>query len=274
MTPELFFKTLCERKPAGVMATVLSSDGQGPARPGDRLFWSEGRLLAGTVGGGSNEQQVLAACEKLEGTKLELEIDSSLPGPLPSCGGRLRIRLERVDFGNPEEIEFWRNEAEQLLSHQHRLYLMGAGHVAREVAWLAERNGFHVILVDPRRELVSEEYFPGTCELHCRDQLSFLSETSLRPHDYLIIAGPDHATDLAILEQGVHTPAAYIGVMGSRKKIDSFEKILEKKGLWQLLDGRLHAPIGIPIPSKTPAEVAVSIVAELIGIRAQSARKQ
>ena len=343
MIPELFFNTLCETRPSGVMATVISVDGHGPAKPGDRLFWTEGGLAAGTVGGGSNERQVLEACAKLTTEQQLLAISSFLPTTLSSCGGSLQVLLEKVDFSNPAGDSFWETvqqripgpaphilltlitdsnvrpchvlanetgvvatlgkgceslelppallqqlmESEQSClqeTHSHvsqhsffiqplnrrgRLFLFGAGHVAREVAWLADRTGFQVILIDPRRQLMEAKRFPAACSLHLNDAQQFFADNRVGSRDFLVIAGPDHSSDLAALVQAGKTSARYIGVMGSKNKIGSFEKVLRKKDLWQTLEGRLHAPIGIAIPSKDPAEVAVSIVAELIQVRTQ-----
>ena len=343
MIAELFFNTLCQTRPSGVMATVISIDGHGPASPGDRLFWTEGGLAAGTVGGGSNERQVLEGCAQLATEQQVLSIGTSLPSTLPSCGGSLRVLLEKVDFADPAGYAFWKtmqqlvpgpvphtiltlitesnahpchvllsktgvvatsgnngrplelnpgllqqlmeNERSclqdiasssqqrsffvQPLNRKGRLFLFGAGHVAREVAWLADRTGFQVILVDPRSELMVEERFPKACSLHVKNTEQFFSGNTVGSRDFLVIAGPDHAADLATLVLAVESSAHYIGVMGSKNKIGSFEKVLKKKDLWQALEGRLHAPIGIAIPSKSPAEVAVSIVAELIAVRAQ-----
>ncbi len=162
----------------------------------------------------------------------------------------------------------------QPLNRRGRLFLFGAGHVAREVAWLADRTGFQVILVDPRSELMAAQRFPATCGLHLKNAEQFFSDNTVGSRDYLVIAGPDHGTDLTTLLQAAKTSAGYIGVMGSKNKIGSFEKVLKKKALWKTLKGRLHAPIGIAIPSKTPAEVAVSIVAELIAVRNQPSIKR
>jgi len=151
---------------------------------------------------------------------------------------------------------------------------MGAGHVAKEVSWLADRNGFQVHIIDPRQELMQAEHFPDSCTLSVQQSVPFLTEEKLLFKDFIIIAGPDHATDLAVLQQAIQTPAHYIGVMGSKKKIASFQEILTRKNLWQDAANRIHAPIGIPISSRAPTELAVSIVAELIQIRAQSSIKQ
>ena len=272
MIPEHLFNTLCANQTCGVMATVITSDGRGPARPGDRLLWAEGQLVAGTVGGGSNEQQVLDACAALTTQKHVIEISSFLPGSLPSCGGTLQIQLEKVDFGKPEEAAFWKKALAQ--NRCDNLLLMGAGHVAGEVAWLADRNRFQVTVVDSRKELMQPEHFPQRCSLLLQQSTQFFSENMPDQRDFIVIVGPDHATDLAVLEQAVTTSARYIGVMGSKKKIASFKEILKKKDLWQAAAERIYAPIGISISSKTPAEVAVSIVAELIQVRAHSSIKQ
>lgn len=272
MIGENLFNTLCENQTSAVLATVITSDGRGPARPGDRLLWAAGQRIAGTTGGGSNELQVLAACAALTTNEQLIEIKSIIPGTLPSCGGILQIRLERIDFGKADEAVFWKKELAR--SDACRLFLLGAGHVAREVAWLADRNGFQIGIVDPRRELMQAEYFPENCCLFIQQGTDFLAQKSTEPKDFIIIAGPDHAGDLAVLEQAVQSPAHYIGVMGSKNKIASFEEILTRKELWQTAANRIYAPIGIPISSRTPSEVAVSIVAELIQIRAQSCIKQ
>ncbi len=329
------------------MATVISADGHGPATPGDRLFWTEGGLATGTVGGGSNEQQVLEACAKLTTEQQLLAISSFLPTTLPSCGGSLQVLLEKIDFSGPEGDSFWQTVQQlipgpaphslltlltesnvqpchilvsetgvvatlgkgcgslelppallqqlmenkqsclqeipshslqhpcfiQPLNHKGRLFLFGAGHVAQEVAWLADRTGFQVTLIDPRRQLMEAKRFPAACSLHVNDAKQFFADNTVGSRDFLVIAGPDHSSDLAALEQAGGTSARYIGVMGSKNKIGSFEKVLRKKNLWQTLGGRLHAPIGIAIPSKDPAEVAVSIVAELIAVRNQPSTK-
>ncbi len=266
MLSKLLFNELCHKKTCGILATVISSDRNGPARQGDKLLWADGKLIAGTVGGGSNEQQVLQACADLTTQEQIIEISSFLPGTLPSCGGTLQIKLTKVDFGNPEEAASLKKELAR--NTQGKLYLMGAGHVAQEVAWLADRNNFQVHIVDLREELLQTSRFPENCCLYCESGKHFFSENTPSSKDFIIIAGPDHATDLAVLEHAATTSAHYIGVMGSKKKIGSFQEILKKKNLWQAVEGRLYAPIGIKISSKTPSEVAVSIVAELIQVRA------
>jgi len=268
MISDILIEQLCKEKICGVLATVLAMDGLGPAQKGDSLLWAEGKRIAGTVGGGENEKQVLQACAELDEKQKVLEISSRLSGLLPSCGGTLQVRLQQLDFSDPEVVELLKNQ--QKTAAGNRLLLFGAGHVVQELCWLATRNDFSCVVVDPRKDLMIPGNYPGGTDLFCCLVDSWLQREDVRKGDYIIIAGPDHAGDLTVLEQAAETAAHYIGVMGSRKKIKSFIDILKKKSLYSLLENRLYAPIGIDIPSRKPPEVAVSIVAELISVRAKS----
>lgn len=264
---ELLIK-LCKEKVCGILATVISCDGQGPAQKGDFLFWANGKLVAGTVGGGANEQQVLQACAELDDKQKVVEINSLLSGFLPSCGGTLQVRLDRLNLAENEDVALLQKR--QKTVSLSRLILFGAGHVVQELAWLADRNSFCCTVVDPRQELMVSDNFPVTATLACKSVKEWLQEGNVVVEDFIVIAGPDHATDLTVLEQVAETRAHYVGAMGSTRKIGSFVKVLQKKSLYQSLEGRLFAPIGIDISSKRPSEVAVSIVAQLISIRANS----
>ncbi|RUM43583.1 MAG: hypothetical protein DSY80_05355 [Desulfocapsa sp.] len=268
MISDTLIKQLCRDKVCGVLATILSTDGLGPAQKGDSLLWVDGKRLAGTVGGGENEQKVLQVCAEFREKQQVLEIKSSLSGLLSSCGGTLEVRFEQLDFSDPEGVEVLKKQGIERTGS--RLLLFGAGHVVQEVSWLADRNGFFCLVIDPRQDLMISAHFPVGTTLACCSVDNWLQKERVREEDYIIIAGPDHATDLAVLELAAGTVAHYIGVMGSSRKIASFTKILKKKSLYSHLTGRLFAPIGIDIPSRKPPEVAVSIVAELISVRAKS----
>jgi xanthine dehydrogenase accessory factor len=259
---------LCKDEVCGVLATVISTDGLGPAQKGDSLFWADGKLVFGTVGGGANEQQVLQVCAELRESQKVMEINTLLSGVLPSCGGTLQVRFDNLDLKRVTDIDFLKKQLKG--AARSRLILFGAGHVVQELAWLADRNGFSCTIVDPRQELMVADNFPSTVSLVRSSADEWLAKDDVVVQDFIIIAGPDHATDLSVLEQVAETHAHYVGVMGSKRKIGSFIEILQKKSLYQILEGRLFAPVGIAISSKKPSEVAVSIVAELIAIRANS----
>lgn len=257
---------LCDESRSGVLAKVLSSDGLGPTQQGDALFWSEGRRVVGTVGGGENEQQVLEACAALDKKQKIVEIKPASPAILPSCGGTLQVRLDRLDLSLEEDQKYFRAQLQR--KDSGRLLLFGAGHVVQELVWLADRTGFSSVIIDPRQSLLEAADLPQTVSCVCSAATEWLDRGVVGTADYIIIAGPDHATDLAVLQKAAGTAAHYIGVMGSSRKIESFVTLLRKEGVYPSLERRLYAPIGMDIPSKRPAEVAVSIVAQLIAVRA------
>jgi xanthine dehydrogenase accessory factor len=150
-----------------------------------------------------------------------------------------------------------------------RLYVFGAGHVARPTAHLAALVGFGVTVLDDRCEFANAERFPDVRAV--RTVASF--DTALRdlPVDagsYLVIVTRGHLHDAVVLAQALKTPAAYIGMIGSRRKRDAIYERLLREGFTTADLARVHCPIGLSIGAGSPEEIAVSIVAELIAVRA------
>lgn len=153
---------------------------------------------------------------------------------------------------------------------QGSLFIFGAGHVAHPTLTMASMVGFQTIVVDDRQEFANQERFP------LADQIAVLPDFSnafagLSPAEdaYIVIITRGHAHDQTVLEQALATPAAYIGMIGSKNKIRGCFDRLRKRGLRAEDLDRVHAPIGLDIGSDTPEEIAVSIVAELIKVRAR-----
>ncbi len=155
-----------------------------------------------------------------------------------------------------------------------RVILFGSGHVARALGPVLAGLGFEIALCDDNETGALEEAPWWT--LHTVESFDLPDvERALGPIgfcDYLIITTRDHAIDQRILEQALAHPAlpdlAYLGLIGSQGKIGRFRKRLEAKGVataerWQ----RLRAPIGLDIAAETPAEIAISVAAELIRLR-------
>lgn len=161
----------------------------------------------------------------------------------------------------------------QPLNNSARLILFGAGHVAAQTAELAGRVGFQVLVVDPRSHLCTHDNLGDHCLLFQEPYEDFFDKGIITARDFLAIMGPDHQTDFELLKMAAITEAPYIGLMGSTKKIGSFMEKLQDENNLEGLGKRLHAPIGLNIPSKSPAEVAVAIVAELITERAKLSKR-
>ncbi len=148
------------------------------------------------------------------------------------------------------------------------VYLFGAGHVARALAHILALAGFRVVVCDQRPQAVSQAWFPEAAGLVCtpfQDALAQLPPVTAE--DYVVIMTPGHEWDYEILAQALGTPAKYIGCIGSRKKGGATRDRLLAAGFREAEIGRVYAPIGLPIGGESPAEIAVSVAAQLIACR-------
>ncbi|MFW6080840.1 MAG: XdhC family aldehyde oxidoreductase maturation factor [Desulfosalsimonas sp.] len=150
-----------------------------------------------------------------------------------------------------------------------RVIIAGAGHVGAAVAFLAAQVGFRTLVMDDRGDFLSPESFPAADQrLHISDFSSCLSGLDPGQDDHVVIVTRGHLHDKTVLAQALQTPAGYIGMMGSRSKRDAIFRDLLQNGFSESDLRRVHSPIGLDIGAQTPEELAVSIVAELIGHRA------
>ena len=146
-----------------------------------------------------------------------------------------------------------------------RLWLCGAGHVGAAIAPLAASIGFEVTVVDEREELNTEARFPNFTR-RLVDPTSWLKRASLDARDWLLIATHEHALDEQILEIALTQAPRYIGLMGSRRKVYRLlERITLRRGPLSL--ERVYGPVGLTLGAIGPAEIAVSIAAELVALR-------
>jgi len=153
------------------------------------------------------------------------------------------------------------------------VYLFGAGHVAQPTARLAAFAGFRVRVVDDRAEFANAERFPEAEEVRvATDFDSALKEFAIDRSAFIVIVTRGHLHDKTVLMQALRTEAAYIGMIGSRRKRDHIFNALLKQGFTEADLKRVHSPIGLDIGAETPEEIALSIVAELVQARAQKRR--
>jgi len=148
------------------------------------------------------------------------------------------------------------------------VYIFGGGHVSAQIVPLANHVDFRVVVIDDREEFADPQRFPDASEVI---QMEFKGAVKRLPIDrasYMVIVTRGHAHDKSVLEQCLRSEAGYIGMIGSRRKrAIIYEKLLQE-GFTQADLDRVHSPIGLDIGAETPEEIGVSIVAELIKIRA------
>jgi xanthine dehydrogenase accessory factor len=150
------------------------------------------------------------------------------------------------------------------------LLLVGGGHVGQAVARLASEVDFDVWVLDDRAAYASRERFPAASRLLVGDigaTLRDLARGDITPSTYCLIMTRGHAHDEEALSHLAPTPAGYVGMIGSRRKIKLIYEDLLARGITEDMLARVHAPLGFAIGSQTVPEIAVSIVAELIACR-------
>ena len=158
----------------------------------------------------------------------------------------------------------------ETLGFQSTMYIFGGGHVARPTVATASMVGFQTVVLDDRSEFANSTAFPEAQEIIILpDYDDPFKDLTIDENSYIVIATRGHVHDQTILSKALETTAAYIGMIGSRRKISSCFKSLKKQGVDETKFARVHAPIGIDIGSETPEEIGVSIVAELIQARKQ-----
>ena len=149
------------------------------------------------------------------------------------------------------------------------VYIFGGGHVSRELVPVLAHVGFRPVIFEDRPDFADPKDFPGAVQTLVGDLANFGASIQVRRQDYIAIMTRGHMADYGVLEQALRTPARYVGLIGSRAKMAATSKRLMESGFTAKDIARIHNPIGLPILAETPAEIAISIAAEMILHRAQ-----
>ncbi len=233
-----------------VLATVIDTSGSTPQKPGSKMIVLERAETRGTVGGGAIEKQIIdAAVALLANAEGQTQIiETHLTHDLGMCcGGKMRVFLEKH-------------------AAAARLFVFGAGHVGRELANLAKHVGFKVEVIDERPEWAQAERFEEVT-LTVKHPAEVARAMAGGADCYFCITTHDHPLDQACLEALLRKPFAYLGVIGSRRKAERFKMRLRADGFTDAELSKVRSPMGVAIHALTPAEIAVSIVGELIAAR-------
>jgi xanthine dehydrogenase accessory factor len=155
------------------------------------------------------------------------------------------------------------------LRNSGTVYIFGAGHVSQNIAPLSEMVGFKTVVLDDRSEYANSERFPASSEITLLESFDRLPELAIDEDGYIVIVTRGHLHDKTILAQALKTKAGYIGMIGSRRKREKIFEMLAGDGFGKQDFDRVYSPIGTDIGAETPEELAVSIVGELIKVRAE-----
>lgn len=237
---------------AGALCTIVRSRGSTPRHTGSKMLVYPDGSIVGTVGGGEVENRVIAEAKQAitDGNPRLLEYNMSDPsrGDPGVCGGQLEIFVEPI-LPKPT------------------LVVIGGGHVGKAVVHLAHWLGFYVVVNDDRPELCSPQAVPGADRYILALMAELPDHIEITPWTYLVLTTRGANVDVEGLPVLLDAPAAYIGVIGSRRRWMTARKQMIEKGIPAGKLDRIHSPIGLELNAETPEEIAVSILAEIIMIR-------
>ncbi len=286
------------------LVTVIETWGSAPRPPGALLCLRGDGLVAGSVSGGCVEDDLIERLRHGErvatpsliayGVTKEEAARFGLP-----CGGNLRLVQEplrdvawidevlartarhelvarrltlatgEVSVESASRGDAFAFDGAQLVAlfgPRWRLLIIGAGQLSRVVAQMALALDFDVICCDPREEYNLTWDIPGTTFSKAMPD-DLVLELQLDPHSAVVAVTHDPKLDDLVLLEALKSPAFYIGALGSRGNTATRRERLRQFDLSEAEIDRLHGPIGLDIGSKTPAEIAVSIVAEIIAVK-------
>lgn len=241
-----------ENQEAGVLCTIVRSQGSTPRHSGSKMLVKSDGTIIGSVGGGELENRTItAALEIISNGKpgwLEYSLNDPAQGDPGLCGGQVEIYMEPI-------------------IPKSTLVIVGAGHVGQAVAHLAQWLDFRIVVSDDRPEFCNPETIPNA-EEYFPVPLEELSEKmKITPWTYVVMTTRSVDVDVPGLPGLLDSPAAYIGVIGSRRRWETTRKQLISVGEDPEKIERVRSPMGIKINAETPEEIAVSIMAEIIQIR-------
>ena len=232
------------------LATVISAKGSTPRETGSKMLIRADGTILGSIGGGSLEAKMCKEAIKVMTENRSMLLRFDLTGKEVAeegmiCGGNMEVFVEPI---LPEPC----------------LLIFGAGHISLFLAKMGKMVGFRVVVIDDRPEFANRERFPEADEVIARDFPLAFQQLAANRTSYIVIVTRGHLQDETVLEWAVRTDAAYIGMIGSRKKNQTVFSHLQAKGIPEKKLKEVHAPIGLNINAKTPEEIALSIIAEII----------
>ncbi len=233
------------------LVTVIDYGGSSRGQIGDMMdVWGESESC-GSVGGGSLEFWAMAEARKCLAAGLSREV-SFIPDSegeiVSSCGGTTRLFVRVFHMGP-------------------RLIIVGGGHVGLELYHLALLQGFSVVVIDDREDILDNDRFPEAETVLADDFGKVLTDYPITRDCYITIATRTHETDEQALEAVIGSEAGYIGMIGSSRKIKEIYHHLLERGVAREKLEAVYAPMGLNIATVKPKEIALSIMGEILLVK-------
>ncbi len=231
------------------LCVVVDTKGSVPAGVGSKLLvYADGSTI-GTIGGGRLEKATIAdALKVLESRNAEMFRHDLLHQHAMCCGGSVSVYIE-PQLSRP------------------RLYIFGAGHIGHALSGMCPDLGFDTFVIDERKSFIDSVSSPEVNKMNL-DHTSALQAIPFDNDSFFCIMTHDHSIDREILRHCITRPHAYLGMIGSRRKVEVTRKIFRESGF--ATDEQIDAvnmPMGVDIHAHSPTEIAVSIAARLIQVK-------
>jgi len=231
------------------LCIITNTRGSVPRSKGAKMIVFPGGRIYGTIGGGKIEKKViedaLVALEKREPSLHHYDLLQNLQ---MSCGGSLDMYIEPIMSRN-------------------KLYIFGAGHTGSALAKRAAEFDFDIKLIDDRKDYLDDINLPGISKIY-GDYQQILPHLSYGDNTYITVMTYTHQIDRAILAWCIKQPTAYLGMMGSHRKVEMTKKMFLEEGLATREElEKVDMPMGIEIGADGPEEIAISVIAKLLSVK-------
>jgi xanthine dehydrogenase accessory factor len=232
-----------------VFCTIVDSKGSTPRHEGSKMLVFPDGHIEGTVGGGEIENRVIAealdALEKRRTKVLNYKLVDPATGDPGICGGQVEVYVEPI-------------------IPKLTIVVVGAGHVGRQVVFLAKWLGYRVVVSDDRADICTPEYMPGADEFLICPMAEITKNIKVTPYTYFVITTRGSDVDIEGLPSILETNPGYIGIIGSKRRLENTKKEINKKKDYSAAFSKVRAPMGLELRAETPEEIAVSIMAEIM----------
>ncbi len=230
------------------LCLITNTKGSTPRKAGTKMLVYENGEIWGTIGGGTLEQECIKKAIEVIKNKQPFLLKNKLANDFEmSCGGETEIYIEPI-YPTAE------------------LFIFGAGHVGSQVANFAHTVGFPVTIIDERENILN--HF-DKAKFRCINKMhnEAFKEIYLNKSSFIVITTHMHKYDQAIVSWAIKQPFAYLGMIGSTRKVEKTREVLISEGNSIEAINAIDMPMGLPIVCQTPEEIAISIIAKLVDTR-------
>ena len=294
-------ETIRDHKEEMVLVTIIDTKGSAPRHTGSKMLVSRYGIVEGTVGGGRGEYNSLLEAANVLANQSFTIMDVARLGDDPKeslmiCGGVNKLMLQYLDektkavylqaletnkMGHGIKVRTNLNDGQSyivpidtpaeadhfddIIAPVENLLILGGGYVGYAIYEVAIKLGFEVTIFDDRAEFVEKERFPNAERLESGEFNKLIDSYDFNDYTYVTIVTRGHLQDAECVKSIIRKNKKYLGLIGSRRKISLILEDLHESGYTKEEIDKIHAPIGLDIGAETPEEIAISIMAEIIG---------